>query len=148
MADGDVVIDKLTDSIHEAQDKLCYFLMTASGAAIAYALVRTEGVERAWWMFAVLAAICCWGLSFYQGCYRMIRKTQAQRANERFLTIEAGQDEEFRVGTPAAAVASETLKSLAHRNASRSASAGASQLQLFLCGALLYVAGHVWRILA
>jgi hypothetical protein len=73
-----------------AQDKYTYFLLAAAGAAIGFAVQKTEGMKLSWWLLPVAAAILCWGASFYYGCKNLEWVHTAIRANVTLLQLRAG----------------------------------------------------------
>lgn len=51
-----------------SHERYVYFLLAAAGAAVAFAVQKTEGVALSWWLTPVAVATLCWGLSFFFGC--------------------------------------------------------------------------------
>lgn len=57
------------EKVHLAgQERYAYFLLAAAGAAVAFAVQKTEGAVLSWWLLLVAAAALCWALSFFAGC--------------------------------------------------------------------------------
>ncbi|WP_146097337.1 hypothetical protein [Rhodoferax sp. TS-BS-61-7] len=50
------------------RERYAYFLLAAAGAAVAFAIQKTESAILSWWISPVATAILCWGLSFFCGC--------------------------------------------------------------------------------
>jgi hypothetical protein len=63
----------------ESAEKYAYFLLAAAGSAIAYVVGVTLNRSASWTLFAVIAAILLWMLSFYHGC-RWIEAINKQRS--------------------------------------------------------------------
>ena len=55
-----------------SQEKYSYFLLAAAGAAIAFALQKTESVSLSWWMSPIAIALLCWTSSFFFGCKNIV----------------------------------------------------------------------------
>jgi hypothetical protein len=53
---------------HAGHERYAYFLLAAAGAAVAFAVQKTEGVALSWWLAPVAVATLFWGLSFFFGC--------------------------------------------------------------------------------
>ncbi len=51
-----------------AEDKYVYFLLAAAGAAIAYAMQRTNDAKLDGWNWLIVGAFLCWAASFFAGC--------------------------------------------------------------------------------
>lgn len=76
---------------HQAsQDKYTHFLLAAAGAAIGFAVQKTEGLHLSWWLVPVGLAIVCWGVSFYFGCKNVVWVQTAIYANYSLLQLKQG----------------------------------------------------------
>lgn len=64
----DDAISDLHKAHQAAQEKYTYFLLAAAGAAIGFAIQKTEGLTLSWWLLPVALATICWGISFHFGC--------------------------------------------------------------------------------
>lgn len=67
--------------------KYIYFLLTASGAAIAFVIEKIQGQVLSIWLLPVGLAILCWGLSFYFGCQSIKNTQEAIRTNLIYLKM-------------------------------------------------------------
>ena len=72
MSDTTDLIALLHKQHQTGQDKFTYFLLAAAGAAIAFAVQKTEGLLLSWWLLPVAFATLCWGVSFYFGCKNLV----------------------------------------------------------------------------
>ena len=55
-------------ALRDVQDKYVYFLLTATGAAVAFAVTQTQTAKLAWTQAPLGFALLFWGLSFFCGC--------------------------------------------------------------------------------
>jgi len=74
----------------EAQNKYPYFLLAAAGAAIGFAVQKTEGLPLSWWLVPVALATTAWAGSFYCGCKNLIWVGAAISANYSLLQLRQG----------------------------------------------------------
>src|SRR5262249_11667135 len=129
------------------QERFAYFFLAASGSAIAFAIVRTEGLPVASWMIPIGVAVLCWGLSFWQGCELLRSKTSTLLRNWKSLEIRNGGEPITTTNPELAAPARERLASDAAQDKKKTRSSGRAQYVLFLLGAASYLAGHILRLL-
>lgn len=125
------------------QERFAYFFLAASGSAIAFALLRTEGQIPRVWMLPVCLALVCWGISFYLGCEHLLSRSKVLIANWRVLDMQAGApDAKNELQVEAAT----RLQQAAERDNANSRRFGRWQYYLFLLGAIFYVLGHIQRL--
>jgi hypothetical protein len=74
----------------DSQDKYTYFLLAAAGAAIGFAVQKTEGLMLSWWLLPVAAATLLWAISFYFGCKNVDWVQRAMSANFTLLQLKQG----------------------------------------------------------
>ena len=72
------------------QDKYTYFLLAAAGAAIGFAIQKTEGLVLSWWLLPVAVATLCWVVSFYFGCKNLIWVQTTIYSNYNLLQLRRG----------------------------------------------------------
>lgn len=90
MADDNGLLELL--KIHsESHSKYVYFLLGATGAALAYALQKIDGAAFTWWSAPAVAAIAFWLASFYCGCKRITLVQTAVYANYSLLQLRRGE---------------------------------------------------------
>lgn len=65
--DNNDLIQQVRESHELGQDRYTYLLLALAGAAIGYALQKTEGLLISWWLLPAAFSIIFWGLSFYFG---------------------------------------------------------------------------------
>ena len=86
--------DPFLQTLHKAhsdsQDKYTYFLLAAAGAAIGFAVQKTEGQPLSWWLSPVAAATLLWTASFYFGCKNIDWVQRSMSANFNLLQLKSG----------------------------------------------------------
>lgn len=90
----DDVISELRKSHQIGQEKYIYFLLAAAGAAIGFAVQKTDGLVLTWWLLPVGIATVCWGFSFYFGCKTIIWVQTSISANYNLLMLKQGNHSE------------------------------------------------------
>jgi hypothetical protein len=128
---------------HASQDKYTYFLLAAAGAAIGFAVQKTEGLCLTWWLLPVGLAIVCWGISFYSGCKNLTCAQNAIYANHHFLqlndSIPSGQP------TPQSAnIAISTTSQAMTKNLKEAQFFAIWQFRMLIVGVVFFIG---WRLL-
>ena len=77
----------------ETIQKQTYFLLTAAGAAIAFAVTQTKDLALAWSQLPLGWAVLCWATSFYLGCHYLVQTGSILRMNLELLRVQAGRSE-------------------------------------------------------
>lgn len=128
---------------HQAsQDKYTYFLLAAAGAAIGFAVQKTEGLRLSWWLVPVGLAIVCWGVSFYYGCKNIVWVQTAIYANHSLLQLKAGVHPNQPPHPELTTAAMSGVKEALDSNVSRAQFYGQWQFRMLITGALLFIC---WR---
>lgn len=125
-----------------SQEKYTYFLLAAAGAAIAFAVQKTEGLVVSWWLLPVALATLCWLLSFYFGCKSLIRVQIALQANINLLRLRSVQPNQPAQPQEADAATSDTQKALVC-NILKATSYADWQFRALIVGAFFFIA---WRV--
>lgn len=129
--------------IHVAGDaKYTYFILAAAGAAIGFAVQKTEGLKMSWWLLPVGAATLSWALSFYFGCrsVRLVQKSLA--ANIQMLQLKNGTHHATGSRTEVAHAMQVLLKDSIEFG-SKAVNSTQAQFFFFVFGAICFIA---WRI--
>jgi hypothetical protein len=130
---------------HQAsQDKYTYFLLAASGAAIGFAIQKTDGLLLSWWLAPVGLAIICWGASFFCGCKNIVWVQTSIYANSTLLQLKAGTHPEQPPYPEYTKVAISGVRSALDSNIKKAQSFGAWQFRLLIAGAISFIG---WRVL-
>jgi hypothetical protein len=129
--------EQLYGAHRDASEKYIYFLLAASGAAIAFAVTQSQTATISWLKLPLALAVICWGASFYCGC-----KQVQQRVNLMFHNFELlrTRDGEHPVFPPHLA---DPIRKIMEERSEKSGSWGAWQFRFLIGGALFYVAWHV-----
>jgi hypothetical protein len=126
-----------------AQEKYDYFLLTAAGASVAFAVNQTQGAKLSWFQVPLAAAVLAWGLSFFWGCIRLRYVDAAMSANLEILRITSGQHPDVPPHPQMIAAAAAGARSGAEHNSSRGQMYARLQFYSLIFGAILFVAWHV-----
>jgi hypothetical protein len=124
--------NKLQEQIHGTREKYAYFLLTAAGACIGYAVEKVAGFSLEWKLAALGLSLIAWAISFWFGCRAIKRNEYGLRYNHARLTAAR---------SPMDKVA---LDSLMSDEAGASASSSRWQFRFFVLGGAAFVA---WRFL-
>jgi hypothetical protein len=128
----------------DGQSKYVYFLLAATGAALAYGLQKLDGLPISWWVAPGLLALVLWLGSFFCGCKRITWVHSAIYANYALLQLKHGLDPEQPAHPQAAQAAVDGTLSAIERNTNRARSYQKFQFWLLAFGVAMFV---VWRIL-
>lgn len=138
--------DALSDlyKLHRAgQDKYTYFLLAAAGAAVAFAVTKTEGLTLSWWLVPVGLAILSWGCSFYCGCTNVLFVQGAVAANTTLLKLRMGSHPMQPTTTAQMNIALEVTQKGMATNIDKAAAHGQWQFRFLVAGAVLFIG---WRV--
>jgi hypothetical protein len=127
-----------------AQDKYTYFLLAAAGAAIAFAVQKTENLPLSWWLLPVAGATLAWAASFYCGCKNLSWVGAAISANYALLQLRAGSHPKQPTHHQLLEAATKGTLSAVSGNIEKAQFYGLWQFRLIILGAALFIA---WRIL-
>lgn len=130
-------------ALREAQNRYAYFLLAAAGAAIGFALNKTEDLGLEWSQVPLGIAVLAWALSFYFGCRQLSYVSSTLYSNIVLIQVQSGSFPG--VGTDASLVlaASQGISQAIESNSARIKSLGFLQFKLLVSGALLFMAWHV-----
>jgi len=126
-----------------AQDKYTYFLLTAAGAAIAFAMSRTQDAAISWTQAPLAGAVLCWGLSFYFGCRQLAYVESTLYANAGLLRVESGEYPGIGRDPHRVAAAREGVRAAIETNSKRASRFARWQFRFLIIGALFYIAWHI-----
>lgn len=130
---------------HQAsQDKYTYFLLAAAGAAIGFAVQKTEGQLLSLWLLPVGLAIVCWGVSFYYGCKNIVWVQTAIYANSSLLQLKSGTHPQQPPHQQLADAAISGVRNALETNVNKAQFFGIWQFRMLITGAVLFIS---WRIL-
>lgn len=129
--------------LREAQDKYTYFLLTASGAAIALAVNQTAGARIAWSQVPLAGAVFCWGLSFFFGCRNLLYVCSTLYANHNLFVVQSGRHPDVPPIPDYIAAASEGIRNAIEKNADSANLFAKLQFRLFVSGGVAFVAWHI-----
>lgn len=124
--------NKLQAQIQDSRQKYTYFLLTAAGACIGYAVEKATGPALQWRSLALAAALAAWAVSFWLGCRAVKRNEYGLQYNHAWHVVAR---------SPIDKVA---LNSLMSEESKSSASSSRWQFRFFVVGGTSFV---IWRLL-
>ena len=142
-----MTLDDAITNLHKAhqtgQEKYTYFLLAAAGAAIGFAVQKTEGLPLSWWLLPVALATVCWGVSFHFGCKNVIWVQTSIMANFNLLQLRRGSHPEQPPHQELVSAAIPGVKSALKNNVNKAQFYGIWQFRLLVAGAIFFIA---WRV--
>ncbi len=135
--------DLLFKAHRDTQEKYCYFLLAASGAAIGFALSQTQNAKISWWQIPLGISVLFWGLSFIFGCLFIQYSTSIIYKNYELLRIERGMHPLTGSSVDSISVASEVIRKYISKDIDIGASKFRLQFIFLIGGAIIYIAWHV-----
>ena len=139
--------DKITElnKRHAAgQEKYTYFVLAASGASIAFAVQKTEGIPLSWWLVPVGLAVLAWATSFWLGVRAIDRVQALMVANHALLQLAQGTHTRQPNHPELVRAAKDGVMDAINVNSEQANAAYVWQFRMLLAGALFFVA---WRML-
>ena len=119
------------------------FCWLLAGAAIGFAVEKTEGLTLSWWLLPVGIATLCWGISFYFGCKNLTWVQKLIYYNFNLLELQKGvhpkQPPRPQLTTAVISEVEETLKI----NANKASLYATWQFRALIVGAIFFIG---WRI--
>jgi hypothetical protein len=142
-------IEDLRKRHADSQDKYTYFLLAAAGAAIGFAVQKTEGLPLSWWLSPVALAALAWGGSFYCGCQNLTWVGAAVSANHALLQLRQGSHPQQPPHPQLVEAAQSGTLTALEKNMEKAQFYAKWQFRLIVLGAVLFIAWRVlemWRI--
>jgi hypothetical protein len=137
-------IEELRKAHAEAKNKYTYFLLAAAGAAIGFAVQKTEGLPLSWWLVPVALATVAWAGSFYCGCRNLSWLGAAVAANHALLQLRQGSHPQQPPHPELVDAALRGTSGALAGNIGKAESYAAWQFWLLIVGAVFFIA---WRVL-
>lgn len=124
--------NKLQAQIQDGQQKYTYFLLTAAGACIGYAVEKASGPALQWKFAPLAASLIAWAISFWFGCRAVKRNEYGLKYNHAWHVAAQSPIEKV------------TLDTLMSSESRSSASSSRWQFRFFVVGGVAFV---LWRLL-
>jgi hypothetical protein len=131
---------------HHELSKYTYFLLTAAGAAIAFATTQTGTLGLSWHQVPLAISVGLWGASFYSGCKFLAYTRSIAYANYELLKVEEGSHPETGRNLDLMRAASAGIRSAMNENSEKADFWANWQFRCLGIGAVFYVAWHVWEM--
>jgi hypothetical protein len=142
-----MAIENTISDLHKAhqtgQKKYTYFLLAAAGAAIGFAVQKTEGLLLTWWLLPVALATICWSASFYFGCKNVIWVQTSIMANFNLLQLQQGSHPDQPPHPELVSAAIRGVENALEENANNAQFYGIWQFRLLVAGAIFFI---TWRV--
>jgi hypothetical protein len=140
--------DPFLQSLHKAhsdsQNKHTYFLLAAAGAAIGFAVQKTEGQKLSWWLLPVASATLLWAASFYFGCKNIDWVQRSMSANFNLLQLKKGMHPEQPPNLQVYEAAISGVTQALQVNIERAGFYSRWQFRTLIAGAVSFI---VWRVI-
>lgn len=124
--------NKLQAQIQDSRQKYTYFLLTAAGACIGYAVEKASGPALKWKSLVLAASLIAWAISFWFGCRAVKRNEYGLQYNHAWHVAARSPADKI------------TLDSLMTSESRSSASSSGWQFRFFVVGGVAFV---LWRLL-
>lgn len=131
---------------HKSTLQFCYFQLGLAASAIAFAVHETEGHPLRTTPVLIGAAVLCWALSFFVGCFGIEAYQRSLRTNAEFLRLK--QEASGYVLNAELMESMEKARTRVGTEAERPHRRYRAQLWLLFVGAVAYVGGHVIEMAA
>jgi len=145
----DTSISALHKAHSDSQDKYTYFQLAAAGAAIGFAVQKTEGLPLSWWLLPVAAAALLWGFSFFFGCKNIDWVQRSMSANFDLLQLRQGSHPDQPPHPQILEAAVSGVSSALKGNTDRAGFYARWQFRCLVAGAVCFIAWRIvemWRI--
>lgn len=130
-------------ALRDAQHQQVYFLLGAAGAAIAFAVTRTQGASLSWSQLPLGMAVLCWGTSFYLGCRNRRWVSAGLHTNGDMYDVRAGRHPLTGTNPEAMAIGLKVLRENFEHQSNRANWTLTWQFRLLVSGAIFYISWHV-----
>ena len=140
---SDENIREIYKALREGQNKYTYFLLAASGAAIALAVNKTQTHTLELSHIPLAFAVLCWGTSFFCGCRNIQYICSTLYANGELLKIQNGLHPEYGNHPKMMQAASEGARQAIKNSSEEANKLGKWQFRLLISGAILFIFWHV-----
>jgi hypothetical protein len=127
----------------EVQNQYRYFLLAASGAAIALAINQTQAAGMSWSMAPLGIAVLCWSVSFYCGCRYLTYTEAILFSNMDLLRVQRGQHPEAGSHPEMIQAATDGIRSAIAENVITAASLARNQFRFLIAGAVFFIIWHI-----
>jgi hypothetical protein len=142
--DNNDLIQHLRESHENGQKEYTYFLLAAAGAAIGFAVQKTEGLLLSWWLLPVAFSMICWGVSFYFGCKNINWVQTSKVANYNLLRLRNSSHPEQPANQEELDNAVLDVKSALSENIQKAQFYYTWQFRFLILGSVFFIG---WRVL-
>jgi hypothetical protein len=137
---------ELYKTYSDASSKFTYFMLAAAGAAIAFAITKTQDASISWSQIPLAMATACWAGSFFCGARHLQYVGSGMYDNITLLKVQSGTHPDIGAHPQSIEDASSGLRKAMMTNSERGAEYGHWQFRLLILGAAAYIAWHVFEM--
>jgi hypothetical protein len=130
-------------AILASQNKYTYFMLTAAGAAIAFAITQTKDATISWSQIPLAVAIACWVLSFFAGCLTLRSVSDVLHFNADLLEVWSGNHPLAGNHPQKMAIGVEVIREAIERKGFIVSRYDRLQFAALIAGAICYVIWHI-----
>ena len=128
------------------QDRYCYFMLAAAGAAIAFAVTRSQDMALSYSQIPLAFAVVFWGLSFFAGSMNQRYVLSTLYANMGLLKIQNGRQPGIGTHAHMIDIASEGVRSAIETKSNRANRYFKWQFYCLILGAVSFVGWDVYEM--
>lgn len=133
----------LYTEVRQENSKYIYFLLTASGAAIAFAVNQTDRATLTYSQIPLACAVIAWAMSFFFGCRHLHYVRSSLQDNLKLLLVGLGQHPVTGNNPNNIALAVPVIRDAFDANSDRANVHGYRQFRFLITGTILYVLWHI-----
>lgn len=126
-----------------SQDKYTYFLLAASGAAVALAINQTREASLSVSQVPLALAVLAWAASFYSGCRHLNWTAAILGKNFELLRVEEGTHPMAGNEPEHMQLASGVLRTILENDLNTASRLAQWQFASFILGAAFYISWHI-----
>jgi hypothetical protein len=129
-----------------AEDKYVYFLLAATGAAIAFAVNQTHDLKLSCTQVPLGVAVFLWALSFYCGCKHLTCVLMNVVANGDLVKVKDGDHPSTGSSTELKNIAIEGIQRAIEENGKWAGRYWRCQFSFLVYGAIFYLVWHIYEM--
>jgi hypothetical protein len=128
------------------QDRYCYFMLAAAGAAIAFAVTRSQDMALSYSQIPLAFAVVSWGVSFFAGSMNQRYVLSTLYANMGLLKVQSGAEPGIGTHPQMIKAASQGVRSALETNSNRANRFSKWQFYFLIIGAIFFVGWDVYEM--
>ncbi|MEJ0025493.1 MAG: hypothetical protein WDN01_05640 [Rhizomicrobium sp.] len=129
-----------------SQERYTYFMLAAAGAAIAFAVTRSQDMVLSLSQIPLGTAVLCWGFSFFSGCMNLRYVDSTLFANFELLKVESGRHPKVGSHPQMMEAAGGGIRDAIESNSKRTSTYARLQFYFLIIGAIFFIAWDVFEM--